>query len=68
MKIMHITAEEIFDSRGIPTIECEVHLEDGTIATASVPAGHVAAEAAETAQPNDEPRAQPVMVLQRIID
>src|SRR5581483_12158304 len=39
MKIERIIAREIFDSRGWPTIECELILEDGTFVTASVPSG-----------------------------
>lgn len=39
MKIAKITAREIFDSRGMPTIECELILENGSTVTASVPSG-----------------------------
>lgn len=39
MKIHAITAREILDSRGNPTVICEVELADGTIAEASVPSG-----------------------------
>jgi enolase len=39
MKIERVIAREIFDSRGWPTIECELILEDGTFVTASVPSG-----------------------------
>lgn len=39
MKIKEINAIEILDSRGNPTIECEVILEDGKKAWASVPSG-----------------------------
>src|ERR1043165_3391279 len=34
-----IVAREILDSRGNPTIEVEVGLDDGTIARAAVPSG-----------------------------
>ena len=34
-----ITAREILDSRGNPTVEVEVALEDGTVARAAVPSG-----------------------------
>jgi len=34
-----VTAREILDSRGNPTVEAEVQLSDGTRATASVPSG-----------------------------
>src|SRR6476620_5910642 len=39
MKISKIVGREIFDSRGLPTIECELTLEDGNMVTASVPSG-----------------------------
>jgi enolase len=39
MKIEKIIGREIFDSRGYPTIECEVVLEDGVFVTSSVPTG-----------------------------
>ena len=39
MKIEKIVAREIFDSRGIPTIECDMMLEEGIFVTASVPSG-----------------------------
>jgi len=38
-KITQITAHEIIDSRANPTIETKIVLDDGTIATASVPSG-----------------------------
>ncbi|WP_343189832.1 phosphopyruvate hydratase [Buchnera aphidicola] len=38
-KIKKIYAREIIDSRGYPTIESEVHLQDGSIGIASVPSG-----------------------------
>ncbi len=38
-KIKQIVAREILDSRGHPTIETKVVLEDGTNAKASVPSG-----------------------------
>jgi len=37
--IEQVVAREILDSRGNPTVEVEVCLEDGTIATAAVPSG-----------------------------
>ncbi len=37
--IKRITAREILDSRGNPTIEVDVELSDGTIGTAAVPSG-----------------------------
>ena len=37
--ISHITAREILDSRGNPTLEADVRLEDGTLGRACVPSG-----------------------------
>lgn len=39
MKIQTISALQIFDSRGFPTVECVVALEDGSIGRAAVPSG-----------------------------
>ncbi len=39
MKIAKIQAREIFDSRGMPTIECVLYLDNGVYVTASVPSG-----------------------------
>jgi enolase len=38
-RIRLIRAIEILDSRGIPTLRVSVHLEDGSVGTASVPSG-----------------------------
>ncbi len=38
-KIKNIYAREILDSRGNPTVECDVKLEDGSFGRASVPSG-----------------------------
>ncbi|HAM36991.1 MAG TPA: phosphopyruvate hydratase [Elusimicrobia bacterium] len=38
-KIQAIRALEILDSRGFPTVEAEVTLDDGTVASAAVPSG-----------------------------
>jgi len=38
-KITNIKARQVFDSRGIPTIESEVFLDDGNVASAMVPSG-----------------------------
>jgi enolase len=37
--IRRIHAREVLDSRGNPTVEAEVHLDDGTIGSAIVPSG-----------------------------
>ena len=37
--IFHVFAREIMDSRGNPTVEAEVHLEDGSMGKAGVPSG-----------------------------
>ncbi len=39
MKIAHIHARQILDSRGNPTVEADVHLEDGIMGRAAVPSG-----------------------------
>lgn len=39
MKIQSIHARQIFDSRGFPTVECDVTLEDGSMGRAAVPSG-----------------------------
>lgn len=39
MKVAKIQAREIFDSRGFPTIECQLFLDDDSYVTASVPSG-----------------------------
>lgn len=39
MKILSVTAREIYDSRGNPTIECTIELENGKYTQASVPSG-----------------------------
>ena len=39
MKIARVSGREIFDSRGVPALACEITLEDGTFVTASVPSG-----------------------------
>ena len=38
-EIMHVFAREIMDSRGNPTVECEVFLDDGAHGVAGVPSG-----------------------------
>lgn len=39
MKITHVTARQILDSRGNPTVEADVTLEDSTLGRAAVPSG-----------------------------
>ncbi len=39
MKITDIIGREIYDSRGYPTVACDLILQDGAFVTASVPAG-----------------------------
>ena len=38
-RIQHVKAREILDSRGNPTLETSVSLDDGSIGIASVPSG-----------------------------
>ena len=52
--IVHVQAREVLDSRGNPTIECEVELETGANGRAIVPSGastgaHEAVEKLHTA-------------------
>jgi len=39
MRIKHIIARRVWDSRGRPTVEAEVHLQGGAVGRAIVPAG-----------------------------
>ena len=39
MKITNVVGREILDSRGNPTVEVDVYLEDGTLGRAAVPSG-----------------------------
>ena len=39
MKIIDLCAREVFDSRGVPTLEARVALKDGTIGCGSAPSG-----------------------------
>jgi enolase len=39
MDIVAIKARQIFDSRGFPTVECDVTLSDGSLGRAAVPSG-----------------------------
>lgn len=38
-KIKKVVAREILDSRGFPTVECDVYLSDGSFGRAAVPSG-----------------------------
>lgn len=38
-KVSRVVAHEVLDSRGNPTVEAEVHLDDGSSGTAIVPSG-----------------------------
>ena len=56
MKIKHIWAREILDSRGIPTVETALMLDNGSVSVSSVPAGtstgsHEALELRDTDNP-----------------
>ena len=37
--ISHLKSRQVFDSRGFPTIETDVFLTDGSVASAIVPSG-----------------------------
>lgn len=39
MEIVYVTAREVLDSRGNPTLEAEVHLDEGFVGRAIVPSG-----------------------------
>jgi enolase len=39
MKIKSILARQVFDSRGFPTVECDVTLDDGSFGRAATPSG-----------------------------
>ena len=39
IEIVDVLGREILDSRGNPTVEVEVYLEDGTMGRAAVPSG-----------------------------
>ena len=65
--ITDVYAREIMDSRGNPTVEVEVYLEDGTIGRAAVPSGASTGqfEAVEL-RDNDSPRYLGKGVLQAV--
>ena len=39
IEIVDVVGREILDSRGNPTVEVEIYLEDGTMGRAAVPSG-----------------------------
>lgn len=39
MKIAKVAGREIYDARGLPALECEITLEDGSYVSGSVPSG-----------------------------
>ena len=39
IEIVDVLGREILDSRGNPTVEVEVYLDDGTVGRAAVPSG-----------------------------
>lgn len=39
LEIVDVYARQVLDSRGNPTVECEVTLDDGTVGRAIVPSG-----------------------------
>ena len=39
IEIVDVVGREILDSRGNPTVEVEVYLEDGTMGRAAIPSG-----------------------------
>ena len=65
--IEQIVAREILDSRGNPTVECDVTLEDGSIGTAAVPSGASTGEhEAVELRDNDKSRYQGKGVLKAV--
>ncbi len=67
MIIKDIYAHEILDSRGNPTVECSVVLDDGSIGTASVPSGaSTGVNEALELRDNDEKRYQGNGVLKAV--
>ena len=39
LEIVDVYARQVLDSRGNPTVECEVTLDDGTVGRAIIPSG-----------------------------
>ena len=59
--IVHIHAREILDSRGNPTLETQVRLEDGSLGVAAVPSG-ASTGAHEAVELRDGDRALPCIL------
>ena len=55
MRIKGVTAGEVLDSRGNPTVEATVCLEDGTVASAIVPSGASTGEREATELRDNDP-------------
>lgn len=53
VSITQVTARQILDSRGRPTVEASVQLSDGTLATSSVPSGAINNEKHEAVELRD---------------
>lgn len=67
MKIIKIFGREIFDSRGFPTLECEITLSNGHSVIASVPSGaSVGLHEAIELRDNDQKRLQGKGLLKSI--
>jgi enolase len=56
MRITAVSASEVLDSRGNPTVEATVRLEDGTRASAIVPSGASTGEREATELRDNDPR------------
>ena len=56
MRITNVTAGEVLDSRGNPTVEATITLEDGTQATAIVPSGASTGEREAAELRDNDPR------------
>ena len=56
MRITNVTAIEVLDSRGNPTVEATVSLDDGTQATAIVPSGASTGEREAAELRDNDPR------------
>ena len=59
--IIDVHAREILDSRGNPTIEVDVTLEDGSLGRAAVPSGASTGQAEATVSLGDQPGEQTIV-------